>query len=275
MEAPGAWPIARRRGSLRWEMNRFAAASIAALVLLALIGSAWVLHRVEARSRSALGWESELSVRMHGTTLAAYDGDREQWRMRVDRIELRQDPNGPLDRFRRAELEGIRDGAFYDARGRQATFRAARAVADGSTNAVRMTGAVGVRTRDGDRLDAPEAEWDPTDPFVRFPRGARAVVQSATIHAPLVLYSPRYRLLQCPLGAEMVDAGRRIRAAALFWDARSGEVECPAGVALTTKDLDVSARSARLNVRDRILRANGVSGWIRIEKGFDGVEAVR
>ncbi|HSV74786.1 MAG TPA: hypothetical protein VLH79_13590 [Chthonomonadales bacterium] len=256
-------------------MNRLVPASVAAVFLVALIGSAWVLHRVELSDRASADWGADLSVRLRGTVIAAYAGDRREWQMHVESAELRQDPAGPLHRFRSANLEGIRDGALYDARGRQATFRASRAEADGATNAVRIMGAVAVATPEGDRIDAEEAEWDPADTFVRFPRGARAVVQGRTVEAPLVLFSPRYRLIQCPIGAELVDGARRIHAGALFWNVRTGEVECPAGVSVTGPDVGFTARSARINLRERVVRANGVTGWLRMGNGRNGSEAAR
>jgi hypothetical protein len=220
------------------------------------------------------GGMGEVSIRLEGSTIISRREGVMEWTMRADRVDFVRAIGGDLENYRAIEFVGVREGLLYRDGKLEAAFSAQRAVFDQPSQRLDVAGAIRLRSRKGDQLDAETLVWSQQDEFARFPQGAKGLIRGNRFTAPLVLYSAKQRLVQCPQGVEGTFDGHPLQAASLYWDVDRELLDLPGTVSGARRGLTFTAQRAQLNLKTRQLKANGVSAQIRIEDE-DDLESLR
>lgn len=195
-----------------------------------------------------------------------------QWRISVDRIDLRRPAGAELTDFTTADFVNIRQGEVYDAGKVTATFQAMEATYERPTKRLDVRRSIRLSSAEGNRFSSERCIWTEHDEYARFPEGATATVRGDSVRAPTMIYSTRSGLLQCPNGAEALFRGRSVVARTLDWDTAEQIVRCTGPVTGSRDRMRFSAAYAELNLRSRIIRVNKGTADLRIDNNMTGTD---
>lgn len=193
-----------------------------------------------------------------------------QWRMRVDRIDLRRPSGADITDFAAVDFLGIREGEVFDGGRRVATFQAREAAYERPTKRLDVRRAIRLSSVEGNRFASERCLWTEQDEFARFPEGATATIQGDSVRAPTMIYSTRSGVLQCPDGAEAVIRGKPVTARTLDWDTVRRVVRCTGPVTGDRDGIRFSAAYAELNLKLRTIRVNKGALDLRIDSDMSG-----
>ncbi|MCC6728339.1 MAG: hypothetical protein IT208_03270 [Chthonomonadales bacterium] len=245
---------------------------LACLAALAVLAGLVALLRVARRFDPSAGWQRaagpvDVALRAQGALMIARVEGKPRWRMEAATITVRPAAPGDLDSYVRAEFRGIRRGVVYRDGRPQARFSAASATYDQPRRRIEALGAIRVRSRQGDRLEADRCAWTEQEDAVVFPAGAHGRLQGCDLSAPNVTYALRERRVQCPQGAEVRARGGLVRAGSLDWDVDAELLVCTGAVATTGPAMSVVARRAVVDLKRRTVTANEGRARVRIDSG--------
>jgi hypothetical protein len=225
-----------------------------------------------AMERSGRGPLGEINLQFVRPTIIARTAGIEDWRVKVDRIDVLAGMSDTLESYREVKFLNIHDGRFQKNGRPFAAFRAHAATYAPATQSFELTGEMHLRTVKGDRITSRLARWSEKDDFVRFPEGAEAVFEKNTLLTPQLLVEPRRRLVQCPIGGDAVLNGRKVRADALFWDVDRGIVECPGTVMGESKNMVFQSQSVVFNLKQKTIKTARGRIRLSIKQNADELE---
>jgi len=188
-----------------------------------------------------------------------------QWRLHVGRIALRRAPEAELTEFHAADFVKVSEGVLYKDGAPRITFAAEQATYSKILRQMDVRGNIALRSASGDSFSSDHCLWTESEEYVRFPGGARAVIEGDTITAPQMLYATRLRVVRCPQGATLVVRNQTITAATLDWDVEARSIRCGGPVAGKRGDMDFVAERAELDLKARTIRVNKGTVKLRMD----------
>lgn len=244
------------------------------LIALALLASLAGVFRIAQRwdpGAAAQEWGMD-NLAMSATDAVMVSRERGvvQWRMRVDRIDLRRPNGADLADFTAADFRGIREGEVFDGGKRTASFQALEATYERPTKRLDVRRSIRLSSAEGNRFAAERCIWTERDEYARFPEGATATVKGDKVEAPTMIYSTRTGLLQCSDGAEAVFRGRPVSARTLDWDTSQRIVRCTGPMTGSRNGMRFTADYAEINLASRTIRVNKGSIDLRIDRDMTG-----